>query len=618
MHRLNQADSRRLLPILSLGHRQCLKPASQHLSPLVWPVMRQRSNQFWLPAILGAISVALCGGIRAQIAAKQEPIKPPSLGSQLPVPAAGTNDYEGLKARAEKGDAEAQSDLGLRYSKGDGVPEDQGQAVTWFRKAAAQGFAKAQLNLGVSYAKGAGVPQDRAEAVKWWRKASEQDLATAQFILGVCYKKGEGVAQDYVEAAKWFRSAAEQGDAKAQYFLGLMYVSGEGVPKDSAEAVKWFRKAAEQGNAAAQYCLAQEYAGGGGVSRDRVEAYKWSSLAMAQAKPADFITVERMFGLGPERLPTINGITVRRGESALIKTPIGQVKIKCIEVDGNNVRVTIEGEAQPRTIVKGQPPGVFQNTLRLRTSLAGLMTSEQISEAQRRATAFATKGESLESKPKVPFSRPELPGGKGAAGTGFFVSDDGYLITCEHVVRGAASFHVKTTEGSIAAKLVKKDRAMDVALLKITGAFRAMPVAPEPRVKLGDSVFTIGFPNPAVQGVEPKLTRGEISSMAGIRDNPRHFQVSVQVQPGNSGGALVDERGNVVGVVTSRLNDLAAYESSGALPQNVNYAVKSEFLYGFLSAIPELSGKLKSPHTKSDREAASAAAERAAVLVIAE
>ena len=155
-------------------------------------------------------------------------------------------------------------------------------------------------------------------------------------------------------------------------------------------------------------------------------------------------------------------------------------------------------------------------------------------------------------------------------------------------------------------------------MLKVDGAFQALPVAAQPGVKLGDAVFTIGFPNPDVQGVEPKLTKGEISSLAGIRDNPRYFQISVPVQPGNSGGALVDERGNVVGVVTMRLDDAATYEASGALPQNVNYAVKGSLVRTFLGMVPELAGKLKAPRETKDRDTASVAAERAAVLVIAE
>jgi len=245
------------------------------------------------------------------------------------------------------------------------------------------------------------------------------------------------------------------------------------------------------------------------------------------------------------------------------------------------------------------------------------MARAEIVEAQRRAAAFVARKEGGGGGAGDTPPTPEIGEGR-SAGTGFFVTDDGYFVTCEHVVRGATSFHVRSPSGSLPARLIKKDRTIDVAVLKVVGAFRALPVAAQPRVKLGDAVFTIGFPNPVVQGVEPKLTRGEISSMAGARDNPRYYQISVPVQPGNSGGALLDECGNAVGVVTSRLDDVATYEASGALPQNVNYAVKGGLVYNFLRGVPELSGKLRAAGAARDREAASGAAERAAVLVVAE
>jgi len=97
----------------------------------------------------------------------------------------------------------------------------------------------------------------------------------------------------------------------------------------------------------------------------------------------------------------------------------------------------------------------------------------------------------------------------------------------------------------------------------------------------------------------------------------RYFQISVPVQPGNSGGALVDERGNVVGVVSAKLSARAALEASGSLPENVNYAVKSSFLLGFLESVPEVSAKLKEPNTKEQKfEDVVRSAEQAAVLVL--
>jgi len=123
-----------------------------------------------------------------------------------------------------------------------------------------------------------------------------------------------------------------------------------------------------------------------------------------------------------------------------------------------------------------------------------------------------------------------------------------------------------------------------------------------------------------LQGFAPKLAKGEIASLSGASDDPRYFQISVPVQPGNSGGALVDERGNVVGVVSAKLSARAALASSGALPENVNYAVKSSFLLSFLESVPEVSAKLKEPkflQTVAPKfEDVVKAAEQASVLVL--
>ncbi len=88
------------------------------------------------------------------------------------------------------------------------------------------------------YATGQGVPEDDAEAVRWYRLGTEQGNAAAQLNLGLMYDNGEGVPEDDAEAVRWFRLAAEQGYAAAQLNLGVMYDDGEGVPKDDAEAVR--------------------------------------------------------------------------------------------------------------------------------------------------------------------------------------------------------------------------------------------------------------------------------------------------------------------------------------------------------------------------------------------
>ena len=156
---------------------------------------------------------------------------------------------------AEKGNANAQYNLGCCYEYGKGVSVDYTEAVKWYRKAAEKEYADAQYNLGYCYENGKGLSQDYTEAVKWYRKAAEQGHANAQYNLGCCYEFGKGVSPDYTEAVKWYRKAAEQGQADAQFNLGDCYEYGRGVSKDYTEAVKWYRKAADRGHEKAKKAL---------------------------------------------------------------------------------------------------------------------------------------------------------------------------------------------------------------------------------------------------------------------------------------------------------------------------------------------------------------------------
>jgi TPR repeat protein len=128
---------------------------------------------------------------------------------------------------------------------------DKGDFTTALREwtpLAEKGDADAQFNLGLMYEKGRGVPQDYKAALKWYRLAAKQGLAVAQYNLGVMYKDGKGVPQDYKTAAKWWRLAAEQGNASAQNNLGVMYAFGTGVLKDYVYAHMWGNIAVSNGN----------------------------------------------------------------------------------------------------------------------------------------------------------------------------------------------------------------------------------------------------------------------------------------------------------------------------------------------------------------------------------
>ena len=183
---------------------------------------------------------------------------------------------------ADQDVAEAQFYLGRMYAYGEGVPEDEAEAVRWLRLAAEQGHASAQAFLGIIYTDNEGEAERYLEGIGWFHLAAEQGDPGSQYFLGLIYANGEGVVEDDVEAVHWFRLAAEQGATDAQFSLGTMYLNGEGVPKDDVQAVYWWRLAAEQGQTYAQYNLGLMYANGLGVLEDDVEAVRWWRLAAEQ------------------------------------------------------------------------------------------------------------------------------------------------------------------------------------------------------------------------------------------------------------------------------------------------------------------------------------------------
>jgi S1-C subfamily serine protease len=251
-----------------------------------------------------------------------------------------------------------------------------------------------------------------------------------------------------------------------------------------------------------------------------------------------------------------------------------------------------------------------------RDIVSGYMTQSQIADGQRLAAAFIPGKATPQNQDTISGNSNSLNNPKAAA-TGFFITDDGYLISNYHVVKDATKVRLVTSAGTIDAKVVQVDTANDLALLKAVGKFSPLPIATSRTAHLGGTVVTIGFPDPTLQGFSPKLAKGEIASLSGAGDDPRYFQISVPVQPGNSGGALVDEHGNVIGIVSAKLDASVALAASGALPENVNYAVKSSFLLSFLESTPDVSAKLKEPITVDRKfEHVVKSAQDAAVLVL--
>ncbi|MFA6173897.1 MAG: tetratricopeptide repeat-containing serine protease family protein [Kiritimatiellales bacterium] len=472
----------------------------------------------------------------------------------LPFSSCG-DDLSTLRQEAERGNAGAQTYLGCCYYMGEGVPQDYKEAVKWYRLAAEQGEAEAQGRLGFCYAKGDGVPENSNEAVKWYRRAAEQGNAEAQGRLGVAYYWGYGIPQDYKEAVKWLRLAAEQGNADAQKKLGGCYASGKGVSQDDTETVKWYRLAAEQGNADAQACMGACYNLGRGVPQDYKESVKWSRLAAEQGNVAGQCSL---------------GISYEQGAG------VPQDYIKAYAFYN-------------LASIQGNP-----SVTKLRDFLLEKMTPDQITQAQDLTAKYAKRIKERADEQEKRNVRKYLSRGKEEkriesdlmiAGTGFFISTDGVFLTAAHVLPKDSNIFVWNGGEKHPAKVLAIDRGNDIAALKIDAKSYPLPLRPSSTVKLGESVFTFGYPQADIQGSQPKMSKGEICALSGIQDDLRHYQISVAIQPGNSGGPLMDLAGNVVGIVVSRLDDATMFRLTGSIPQNVNYAVKSTYIQSLLEGI---------------------------------
>ena len=178
------------------------------------------------------------------------------------------------------------------------------------------------------------------------------------------------------------------------------------------------------------------------------------------------------------------------------------------------------------------------------------------------------------------------------SGTGFMFSSKDYVITNWHVIRGAKNIKVKFLNGEkINAEVILQDSKNDIAFLKLERSPQlpasSLRVGDSSSVKMGDKVFTIGYPAHWVMGQNPKYTEGVVNALSGIKDDPAVFQISAQIQPGNSGGPIFDESGNVIGIAQASLDPQLTTESIGAIPQNVNYAIKSSYISALLPMLPE-------------------------------
>ena len=216
------------------------------------------------------------------------------------------------------------------------------------------------------------------------------------------------------------------------------------------------------------------------------------------------------------------------------------------------------------------------DALSLEGSMAAILKTVECLQSRQENPQLATRG--------------KTPSGDDSArasgtGSGIIVSDQGHILTNYHVVKDCSSIHV-TQLGDIprAANILRSDPTNDLAVIKINKE----EVTGNPAkfktdsVKQGENIAVYGFPLVGALSTTGNVVSGNITSLSGLADDTRFLQISAPVQPGNSGGPLIDFSGLLVGVVTSRISDVAVAKATGAIPQNVNFAIKGTVAMNFL------------------------------------
>ena len=229
----------------------------------------------------------------------------------------------------------------------------------------------------------------------------------------------------------------------------------------------------------------------------------------------------------------------------------------------------------------------------------------------------------------------------GSTGSGFFVSKLGHILTNEHVVRQCGSVTVgDNANKQVSASVLETDKRNDLALLRISSTqmasaetlslisklnvqklgLKLVPLASgglmrSDDIELGEKVLVSGFPYGELYSNTIKVTGGMVSAIKGMGDDSAQFQMDAAVQPGNSGGPIYDENGNIVGVVVSQLDPLKVAKTIGSLPQNVNFGIKASTVRQFLTSAGLPTKWSNRTERKSTKELAQIAKNQTVIVV---
>lgn len=252
----------------------------------------------------------------------------------------------------------------------------------------------------------------------------------------------------------------------------------------------------------------------------------------------------------------------------------------------NGERIAVLMSASLGSVMNGrpfvEPPGFLEETP---ARVAEAPSVVPLNRPDPGAIPPAPKALAPAPSPVAPPMAQSKPEDKISTGSGFFVDAQGRFITNHHVIDTCKNVVVKTPDGQIRKASVKAtDAANDMALIQVTGAEGHKFAPLRLGARLGEGIATFGYPHLDMLANTGNFTLGNVTALAGVNDDSRFYQISAPVQSGNSGGPVLDNFGNVAGVVQSKLNVLKVAIASGDFPQNINFAIKGAILASFLES----------------------------------
>lgn len=475
------------------------------------------------------------------------------------------------------------SRLARFYEEGKFGKPDTEEAVKWLERLAQNGDGNAQFRLAWILSDQSTNPVDGESAVYWYARAFESTASSAAaYNIGLIYHKGEIVKANPRNSLYWFERAANAGNIEAMFEVGFAYDLGKGTPENDAKAYEWYRKAAELGHGASQRNSGIMLMTGEGTGINKVEAYKWLNLAASRGienasnlkaslesrmTRAEINSAQRLSAAWRPKQsldkigapPAADGTAQPTNDTSLVsivQEGLGALGYYSGEVDG------LYGPRTKRAIEDFQRDFEFE--------VDGRPTSD-LAFAVGAAVGISISMEEGEN-PKLERT--------SSSGSGFFVSAEGYLITNAHVVSDCKTISVADVGDAV---IVDVDVVSDLAILRTDGQSRApLKLRTGRGIRLGDDLVVAGFPLSNILGNEIRITSGDVSALSGFGGDRRMFQISAPIQPGNSGGPILDSYGNVVGVVVSKLNAIAVASEMGDIPQNINFGVSLGTLQSFL------------------------------------